>query len=54
MQTRKIGSLDVTVVGLGTNNFGFGMAGDAVPPVVDAAIHRGNQLLRHRRLLRCQ
>ena len=32
MQTRKIGSLEVTVVGLGTNNFGFGMSGDAVPP----------------------
>ncbi len=41
MQTRKIGSLDVTVVGLGTNNFGFGMAGDAVPPVVDAALRHG-------------
>ena len=41
MQTRKIGSLDVTVVGLGTNNFGFGMAGDAVPPVVEAALRQG-------------
>jgi aryl-alcohol dehydrogenase-like predicted oxidoreductase len=41
METRPIGSLSVTVVGLGTNNFGFGMAAEAVPPVVDAALQAG-------------
>jgi aryl-alcohol dehydrogenase-like predicted oxidoreductase len=41
METRSIGSLEVTVVGLGTNNFGFGMSAEAVPPVVDAAIAQG-------------
>lgn len=41
MKTKKIGSLDVTVVGLGTNNFGFGMEPDAVGPVVDRAIEAG-------------
>jgi aryl-alcohol dehydrogenase-like predicted oxidoreductase len=41
VQTRKIGSLEVTVVGLGTNNFGLGTAADQVPPVVDAAIGQG-------------
>jgi aryl-alcohol dehydrogenase-like predicted oxidoreductase len=41
MKTNKLGSLEVTVVGLGTNNFGFGMEADAVPPVVDRAIEVG-------------
>jgi aryl-alcohol dehydrogenase-like predicted oxidoreductase len=41
MKTKKIGSLDVTVVGLGTNNFGFGMEADAVGPVVDRTIEAG-------------
>jgi hypothetical protein len=41
MEMRKIGSLDVSVVGLGTNNFGFFMQAGAVPPVVDAAIEEG-------------
>ena len=41
MQTRPIGSLDVTVVGLGTNNFGMGMAAGDVPPVVHAALDAG-------------
>ena len=41
METRPIGSLHVTVVGLGTNNFGFGMAAEAVPPVVDEALREG-------------
>src|SRR5579872_5919935 len=41
MKTNKLGSLEVTVVGLGTNNFGFGMEADAVPPVVDRAIEAG-------------
>jgi aryl-alcohol dehydrogenase-like predicted oxidoreductase len=38
---KKIGSLDVTVVGLGTNNFGFGMEAEAVGPVVDRALEVG-------------
>jgi aryl-alcohol dehydrogenase-like predicted oxidoreductase len=41
MQTREIGSLEVTLVGLGTNNFGFGMAAEDVPIVVDAAFDQG-------------
>jgi aryl-alcohol dehydrogenase-like predicted oxidoreductase len=41
MDIRRIGSLEVSVVGLGTNNFGLGMAGDDVPPVVDAAVESG-------------
>ncbi len=41
MRTKKIGGLDVTVVGLGTNNFGFGMEEEAVGPVVDRAIEAG-------------
>ncbi len=41
MQTRTVGSLEVTVVGLGTNNFGLLMGEDEVGPVVDAAIESG-------------
>src|SRR5487761_1148048 len=41
MKTRMIGSLEVTLVGLGTNNFGFGMAAEDVGPVVDAALEAG-------------
>jgi len=41
MKTRTIGSLDVTVVGLGTNNFGMGMAAEDVGPVIDAALAAG-------------
>jgi aryl-alcohol dehydrogenase-like predicted oxidoreductase len=41
MKTRAIGSLDVTVVGLGTNNFGMGMAAQEVGPVVNAALDAG-------------
>jgi aryl-alcohol dehydrogenase-like predicted oxidoreductase len=41
MKTRTIGSLDATVVGLGTNNFGMGMATEDVGPVVDAALDAG-------------
>ena len=41
METRKIGSLDVSVVGLGTNNFGFRMDEADVPAVVDAALDAG-------------
>jgi aryl-alcohol dehydrogenase-like predicted oxidoreductase len=41
METRKIGSLSVSVVGLGTNNFGFRMDEADVPAVVDAALDAG-------------
>ncbi|MGA2836913.1 MAG: aldo/keto reductase [Acidimicrobiales bacterium] len=41
MDMRRIGSLEVSVIGLGTNNFGFFMEEDAVPPVVDAALEAG-------------
>ena len=41
METRKIGSLDVSVIGLGTNNFGFRMDEADVPAVVDAALEAG-------------
>lgn len=41
METRKIGSLEVSVIGLGTNNFGFFMEAAAVAPVVDVAIEEG-------------
>lgn len=41
MYTRHIGSLEVSVIGLGTNNFGFFMEEAAVPPVVDAALEAG-------------
>jgi len=41
METRHIGSLEVSVIGLGTNNFGFFMEEPAVAPVVDAALDAG-------------
>jgi aryl-alcohol dehydrogenase-like predicted oxidoreductase len=41
MKTNKIGSLDATVVGLGTNNFGFSMEQDEVDLVLDRAIEVG-------------
>jgi aryl-alcohol dehydrogenase-like predicted oxidoreductase len=41
MERRAIGSLTVTIVGLGTNNFGMGMTADEVPPVVAAALDAG-------------
>jgi aryl-alcohol dehydrogenase-like predicted oxidoreductase len=41
MQMRKIGSLEVSVIGLGTNNFGFRMEEEDVPAVVDAALEAG-------------
>jgi aryl-alcohol dehydrogenase-like predicted oxidoreductase len=44
METRQLGSLDVTIVGLGTNNFGFWMKAEEVPPVVDAALDAGINL----------
>jgi aryl-alcohol dehydrogenase-like predicted oxidoreductase len=41
MDKRPLGSLNVSVVGLGTNNFGYFMQEDAVAPVVDAALDAG-------------
>ena len=41
MDMRRIGTLEVSVVGLGTNNFGLSMQEDEVPPVVDAALASG-------------
>ncbi|MEY2474611.1 MAG: hypothetical protein QOK28_3940 [Actinomycetota bacterium] len=41
METRKLGSLDVSLVGLGCNNFGGRMDEAATNAVVDAAIDAG-------------
>ncbi len=41
MRTRKLEQLDVTVVGLGTNNFGGRIDEDASRAVVDAALDAG-------------
>ncbi|AKT38604.1 aldo/keto reductase [Chondromyces crocatus] len=41
METRKLGSLDVSVVGLGCNNFGMKIDAEATAKVVDAAIDAG-------------
>lgn len=41
MKTRRIGSLDVTVVGLGCNNFGWRIDADSTAHVVDAALDAG-------------
>jgi aryl-alcohol dehydrogenase-like predicted oxidoreductase len=41
METRKIGSLDVTVCGLGTNNFGMRIDQEQTAAVVDAALEAG-------------
>ncbi len=41
MEKRKIGSLDVSVVGLGCNNFGWRIDAAATKQVVDAAIDAG-------------
>src|SRR5215213_2210344 len=41
METRRIGSLEVSVVGLGCNNFGRRLDFDATSAVVDAAIEAG-------------
>jgi aryl-alcohol dehydrogenase-like predicted oxidoreductase len=41
METRRIGSLDASVVGLGCNNFGMRIDEDAAKAVVDAAIDAG-------------
>ncbi len=41
METRKIGSLNVTVAGLGCNNFGWRIDAAATVPVVNAALEAG-------------
>ncbi len=41
MDTRRLGILDVSVVGLGCNNFGMAIDADATRAVVDAAIEAG-------------
>jgi aryl-alcohol dehydrogenase-like predicted oxidoreductase len=41
MDTRRLGSLDVSVVGLGCNNFGMTIDADQTKAVVDAAIEAG-------------
>src|SRR5215204_3194871 len=41
MDTRRIGSLEVSVVGLGCNNFGRRLDPDATSAVVDAALDAG-------------
>jgi aryl-alcohol dehydrogenase-like predicted oxidoreductase len=41
MERRAIGSLEVTVVGIGTNNFGSSMTASEVGTVVDAALEQG-------------
>jgi aryl-alcohol dehydrogenase-like predicted oxidoreductase len=41
MKTRTIGALDVTVVGLGCNNFGWRIDAAATAAVVDAALDAG-------------
>ena len=41
MQTRAIGSLHASVIGLGCNNFGMRIDADASKKVVDAAIDAG-------------
>jgi len=41
VETRRIGSLEVSVIGLGTNNFGGRMDEPATQKVVDAALEAG-------------
>src|SRR5690349_1827255 len=45
MEKRKIGSLEVSVVGLGCNNFGWRIDAPATARVVDAALHAGINFL---------
>lgn len=45
MRTRKIGSLEVSLVGLGTNNFGRRLELDRTRAVIDAALDAGVTLL---------
>jgi aryl-alcohol dehydrogenase-like predicted oxidoreductase len=41
METRRIGTLEVSIVGLGCNNFGMAIDADATRAVVDAAFEAG-------------
>jgi aryl-alcohol dehydrogenase-like predicted oxidoreductase len=45
METRRIGTLEVSVVGLGCNNFGRRLDADATTRVVDAALDAGVSFL---------
>ncbi|HET7551188.1 MAG TPA: aldo/keto reductase [Gemmatimonadaceae bacterium] len=45
MNTRKIGSLSVSIVGLGCNNFGNRLDADASAKVIDAALDNGINFL---------
>jgi aryl-alcohol dehydrogenase-like predicted oxidoreductase len=45
METRRIGSLEVSVVGLGCNNFGGRLDAEATASVVDAALDAGINFL---------
>ena len=45
METRKIGSLDVSVVGLGCNNFGGRLDAEQTAQVVHAALDAGINFL---------
>src|SRR5689334_12990127 len=45
MELRKIGSLDVSVVGLGCNNFGWRIDAAATARVVDEALDSGINFL---------
>lgn len=45
MQMRRIGSLEVSVVGLGCNNFGWRVDAEATEKVVDAALQSGVNFL---------
>ena len=41
MDIRPIGALEVSIVGLGTDNFGLSMHEDEIPPVVNGALDAG-------------
>jgi aryl-alcohol dehydrogenase-like predicted oxidoreductase len=45
METRKIGSLDVSIIGLGCNNFGWRLDYERTVTVVDAALDAGIDFL---------
>jgi aryl-alcohol dehydrogenase-like predicted oxidoreductase len=45
MENRKIGSLDVSIIGLGCNNFGWRLDYDHTVAVVDAALEAGINFL---------
>ena len=45
MEQRKLGSLAVSVVGLGCNNFGWRVGSEATQTVVDAALDAGVNFL---------